>query len=148
MSQGVKSVADSVPKLDGTENYTAWMKQMRSTLMGMDLWRITDGQLPFPAAANPQAPTAAETEAQNVWIATDTRAMGLMRLSLKPHVDDQVEAIPTADHSAENIWDRLETLYGQVSPATLYDWAKQAASFRLPPNRHPGPAIDALQALL
>ena len=148
MSQGVKSVADSVPKLDGTENYTAWMKQMRSTLMGMDLWRITDGQLPFPAAANPQAPTAAELELQNTWIATDTRAMGLIRLSLKPHVDDQVEAIPAANHTAENIWDRLETLYGQVSPATLYDWAKQAASFRLPPNRHPGPAIDALQALL
>jgi len=57
MSQGIKAINESISKLVGSDNYQEWMRSMQSTLMALDLWRITSGTEVHPVFADPLAPT-------------------------------------------------------------------------------------------
>src|SRR5712671_3131306 len=90
MSQGIKAINESISKLVGSDKYQEWMRSMQSTLMALDLWQITSGTEVCPGFADPNAPTAAEQLAWDTWDITNTRAMGLLRVSLRAHVLDKV----------------------------------------------------------
>src|SRR5712672_3815903 len=136
MSQGIKAINESISKLVGSDNYQEWMRLMQSTLMALDLWRITSGTEVCPGFADPLAPTAAKQLAWDNWDITNTRAMGLLRVSLRAHVLDKVAWQP--DQEVATIWTYLHTKYGQIALATMFQWHKDTKSFKIAANRHPG----------
>jgi len=145
MSQGIKAINKSVSKLVGLDNYQEWMRSMQSTLMALDLWWITSGTEVHPGFTDPLVPTAAEQLAWDNWDITNTRAMGLLRVSLRAHVLDKVVQQP--DQEVATIWTYLQAEYGQIALATMFQWHKDTKSFKIAANRHPGPAMDQLENL-
>ena len=65
-----------VPLLDGP-NWQAWSVKMQVYLVSVDLWLITNGSITCPAAAG---------EEQSQWDISNSRAIGMITLTLKDHV--------------------------------------------------------------
>ena len=111
-----------VPMLDGP-NWQAWSMKMQAYLASVDLWLITNGSITRPTAAG---------EEQSRWDISDSRAIGMITLTLKDHVQRRLYAIISAavanatDRHASTWWTTLRTEYGTISPTQVYDLLKSS----------------------
>jgi hypothetical protein len=74
-----------VPILVGT-NHKAWSAKMEAYLSSVDLWLIVSGVMAHPAQAG---------EPQSNWDTTDSRAIGIISLTLADHVLHKVNSLVT-----------------------------------------------------
>ena len=72
-----------VPMLDGP-NYQSWSTKMQAYLASVDLWLITAGTITCPATAGGE---------QSRWDISDSRAIGMITLTLKDHTYQWVAAV-------------------------------------------------------
>jgi hypothetical protein len=151
MSQGVSAIASQVPPLTGSENYKDWARKVSSVLMGIDLWSIANGTSlrPLRPPPTPNGTLPPILDALQVlmdqWDSANTCAMGLICLSLVPHVFDQVERLQNPD--ANDIWDFLRLQYAAISLATIFEWYQMAINWKITSYKSPSQAIDSLEAL-
>jgi hypothetical protein len=151
MSQGVSAIASQVPPLTGSKNYKDWARKVSSVLMGIDLWSVANGTKLMPSQATshtngmlPPIPDALQV-LMDQWDSANTRAMGLICLSLVPHVFDQVDRLQNPD--ANDIWDFLCLQYAAISLATIFEWYQTAINWKITSYKSPGQAIDSLEVL-
>jgi hypothetical protein len=136
-----------VPILDGS-NYLVWAHQMKAYLQSMELWEMTNNEVPFPLPVLPPgttqapAPDNAMIELQNQWIKQSNRTLGNMMLCLTPPIQEQI-----ANKSAPESWEYLATTYGVPTLSTVYQDFRHALNFCLDLAKHPGPQLDYLESI-
>jgi hypothetical protein len=127
--------------LDGP-NWQAWSVKMQAYLTSVDLWLITNGSITHPTAAG---------EEQSRWDISDSRAIGMITLTLKDHVHRRLYAIISAavanatDRHASTWWTTLRMEYGTISPTQVYDLLKSSLNFHIDGSKHPHPQLDVLE---
>ena len=136
------SLINLVPVLDGT-NYQVWSRSMKAYLRSQDLWLYTNGTWMRPGFAGAAHPTAEECTARANWDKNNESAIGYMTLHLNHTIWDKMSALTTA----ANIWTRLETDYGTISPTVVFEFYKKTTTFKVDPKRQPRPQIEYLEGL-
>jgi hypothetical protein len=127
-----------VPILDGS-NYLIWAHQMKAFLQSMELWEMTNNEIPFPLPVIPagatQAPPAddAMIELQNQWIKQSNHALGNMMLCLTPPIQEQI-----TNKSTPESWEYLAMTYSTPTLSTIYQDFHCAMNFCLDLAKHPG----------
>jgi hypothetical protein len=122
-----------VPVLVGT-NYQAWSTKVKAYFSSVDLWLIVSGTTVHPAQAG---------EPKSNWDTADTRAIGIISLTLVDHVLHKVQtlvnaALPVAAAQFSSMWwSQIENHYGTISPSQVFDLIKQAINFCLDGFKHP-----------
>jgi hypothetical protein len=115
---------------------------MQAYLASVDQWLITAETVTRPAAAG---------EEQLRWDISDSRAIGMITLTLKDHAYRQVvvvieAAVPNAANChATTWWTTLQTEYGTISPTQVFDLIKMSLNFCLDGSKHPRPQLDVLE---
>ena len=143
-----------IPKLNAS-TYQEWKRQVTFYFMSLDIWTIVDNTLPCPVPTDPLAPTQQEQEAMARWDSGDVRARGIIRIISERRAHEQITRIPDpanlgtlmAATTAAQVWQRAETLYGNVSATQVFDLWKQVSNFHLPANSSPLPHLDTLAHL-
>jgi hypothetical protein len=136
-----------VPILDGS-NYLVWARQMKAYLQSMELWEMTNNEVPFPlpilppGATQAPPPDDAMIELQNQWIKQSNHALGNMMLRLTPPIQEQI-----ANKSTPESWEYLATTYSTPTLSTVYQDFRRASNFRLDLAKHPGPQLDYLESI-
>jgi hypothetical protein len=117
---------------------------MQAYLSSVDLWLIVSGTMARPAQAG---------EAQSNWDTADTRAIGIISLTLADHVLHKVRSLVNTAQPIEAAqfsslwWTEIETHYGTISPSQVFDLIKQAINFRLDGSSHLRPQLERLEAI-
>ena len=115
---------------------------MQAYLASMDLWLITNGTITHPATAG---------EEQSQWDISNSRAIGMITLTLKDHVHQRLftiisAAVPAAaDCHASTWWTTLRTEYETISPTQVYDLLKSSLNSCIDGSKHPHPQLDVLE---
>jgi hypothetical protein len=136
-----------VPILDSS-NYLVWACQMKAYLQSMELWEMTNNEVPFPLPALPAGatqappPNDAMIELQNQWIKQSNRALGNMMLHLTLPIQEQI-----TNKSTPESWEYLATTYGTPTLSTVYQDFRHAINFHLDLAKHPGPQLDYLESI-
>ncbi|KAF5372197.1 hypothetical protein D9758_004919 [Tetrapyrgos nigripes] len=94
------------------------------------------------ASSEEDGPTVSDMEVRE-WDKDNNKAMGAIKLHISSDIHQDIKGLTTA----RKMWRQLARDFGKASTSAVYNDFKRLLNVSIPPNAHPGPALDKIFVL-